>query len=236
MRRSQFAWSYRPCDELGGDILNVVPLAQDQVAFYLLDVAGHGVPAALLSVAISRLLTTATNSSSLVRERIDTAPGYRVVPPREVLSRLNHVFLDTVDFRFFTMIYGVWDLSTHRLTYASGGHNPAILLSDDGTVKTLGPTGTVIGALAEATFEQADVFMRPLDRLFIYSDGITEAANSDGYGFGLQRLIDFAKAPVAAPIQDIADNLVRHIEDWCEPAGLKDDVSCLVAEATEIEL
>lgn len=234
LETSRFAWNYKPCDELGGDILNVIPLDQDYVAFYLLDVAGHGVSAALLSVALSRLLTTATNSSSLVRDRIESPPGYRIVPPCEVLARLNHRFyVDLKGEQFFTIMYGVLNLDTLSLCYASGGHNPSLLLRHDGTVRKLASTGPIVGVFSDAQFEQTEVQMRHLDRLFVYSDGVTEAENSQGEQFGLERLIKLAQQGDTGSVQDTLDVLFRRIEDWTHPAGCQDDVSCLAAEALD---
>jgi sigma-B regulation protein RsbU (phosphoserine phosphatase) len=229
---SNFAWGYRPCDELGGDILNVISLGDEQLALYLLDVSGHGVSAALLSVALSRLLTTASNASSLIREKRDDSPrAYRVVPPAEVLARLNERFYrDMGGERFFTIIYGVLDLRTQRLCYASGGHNPALVLGANGEAKKLGATGPVLGILEDAEFDECQVQLTPHDRLLVYSDGITEAASATGEQFGIDRLISVVQEPRTRSMQESLDELVRRVEEWSQPAGLQDDVSCLAAQ------
>jgi sigma-B regulation protein RsbU (phosphoserine phosphatase) len=231
----RFAWGYRPCDELGGDILNVLPLSDEKVALYLLDVSGHGVSAALLSVALSRLLTTATNSSSLIREKSNGEPdAYRIVPPAEVLARLNERFLQDLEGeKFFTILYGILDLSSHELCYASGGHLPALVLSPGGQVKTLASTGPLVGVIDGATFDECHVRLGPRDRLLVYSDGITEAVNAAGQQFGLERLIEVVQAMPSDTIQESIDSLMRRIEEWAHPLGLRDDVSCLAAEAVK---
>jgi sigma-B regulation protein RsbU (phosphoserine phosphatase) len=233
-KRNRFAWKYSPCYELGGDILNVISLGQHKVAFYVLDVAGKGVSAALLSVALSRLLTTATNASSIIRDRIDSSEHYRIVEPSEVLTRLNDRFCgDLVDGQFFTMMYGVLDLHTRQFTYASGGHDPALLLSGDGSVRKLGSTGPIVGILDDQIYEQITVDMKPRDRLLVYSDGITDAINSDGDQFGIDRLIEFVRLRSVEPVQTLLDTLVKFVEDWSNPHVIQDDVSCLLAEAVE---
>jgi sigma-B regulation protein RsbU (phosphoserine phosphatase) len=227
-----FAWSYKPCNELGGDILNVLPLSASEVALYLLDVSGKGVPAALLSVALSRLLTTTTNASSLIHEKDESASGYRIVAPREVLARLNQRFLlDLGGERFFTMMYGVLDLRSNRLCYASGGHNPALLLRPDGDVKKLASTGPLMGILEDATFEEDTITLQPRDRLLIYSDGVTEAADSHGEQFGIERLIVHAQAAWRNPLQEALNQMMQGVQDWVRPGNLQDDASCLMAQA-----
>jgi sigma-B regulation protein RsbU (phosphoserine phosphatase) len=227
-----FAWSYKPCDELGGDILNVLPLGDRQVALYLLDVSGHGVSAALLSVALSRLLTTTAKASSLIREKHEEGDGYRVVPPAQVLSRLNEQFCrDLTGEKFFSIIYGVLDLHTHELCYASGGHHPALVLSDNGAVRKLAATGPLVGFWEDAAFDECRIRLAPGDRLLVYSDGVTDAINVAGQQFGIERLISAVQDSAAPSMQDSLDALMLQIEEWAHPDGLQDDVSCLAAQA-----
>ena len=108
----EFAWCYRPCDELAGDALNIIPLGGNRVGLYILDVSGHGVSAALLSVTLSRLLSPPSEPSSILirnRENLDVTP-LEVTPPAEVADRLNQLFpFDTATEQFATLLYGVLD-------------------------------------------------------------------------------------------------------------------------------
>ena len=112
------AWIYRPCAELGGDSLNVFPLGDSLIGMYVLDVSGHGVPASLLSVALSRVLTPRRDVACIF-----TSAGSSVVSPAEVASRLNHMFLtDSEAKQFFTLTYGVLDTKRHQFRYVCAGH------------------------------------------------------------------------------------------------------------------
>src|SRR6188474_551815 len=89
---TDFAWIYRPCDELAGDGLNVIPLGDGKVGLYVLDVSGHGVASALLSVTMSRLLAPPSEASSILM-RVEANPdGLAITPAAEVAARLNRLF------------------------------------------------------------------------------------------------------------------------------------------------
>ena len=107
---TDFAWIYRPCDELAGDGLNVIPLGDGKVGLYILDVSGHGVASALLSVTLSRLLSPPSEPSSILIRDGDVRDRFDITPPAEVAARLNRLFpFDPATEQFATMVYGVLD-------------------------------------------------------------------------------------------------------------------------------
>src|SRR5207248_11458922 len=112
---ADFAWAYRPCDELAGDGLNVIPLGGGEVGLYVLDVSGHGVAAALLSVTLSRLLSPPSDPSSVLVKGGDDPDGVGPlpVPPAEVAEELGRRFpFDLANGQYFTMVYGLLDVIT----------------------------------------------------------------------------------------------------------------------------
>jgi sigma-B regulation protein RsbU (phosphoserine phosphatase) len=226
-----FAWHFEPCDELGGDILNVLPLSNQSVAMYLLDVTGHGVPAALLSVTLSRVLTTRDPSSSILITQNADADVTTIRPPGEVLSYLNRQFpMDAQGGRFFTMLYGVLDSDTGLLRYANAGHPPPILAPRGTTPRQLSGGNLPIGIVSGVEYEEARVQLEPGDRLYFYSDGITEATCGRGemlQADGLIQLIARARSDTLAA--DLATT-VLDLKQWCGPEPLGDDVSLLGLE------
>jgi sigma-B regulation protein RsbU (phosphoserine phosphatase) len=184
---AEFEWVFHPCDELGGDILNVFPLGKRHAGIYLLDVSGHGVPAALLSVTLSRILAPLSDQSSLVEKRVDGSLTPR--PPCEVAQDLNRRFpMSGGSLQYFTMFYGVFDLEKRVLKYVSAGHPPALHVSAAGQAKFLEGQNCAIGWFPEAVFEEGAVTLQPGDRLFVYSDGITETMDASGVIFGSEKL------------------------------------------------
>ncbi len=89
---TDFAWIYRPCDELAGDGLNIIPLDNENIALYILDVSGHGVASALLSVTLSRLLSLPSDPASILIRDADISNGFDITPPAEVAAQLNRLF------------------------------------------------------------------------------------------------------------------------------------------------
>jgi PAS domain S-box-containing protein len=124
----EVAWTFRPCTELAGDTFNILPLGDGSFGFYIIDVSGHGVPAALLSVTLSHTLSPVSGRSWLLGSKGSHDPNPAATPPPEVVTRLNGFFQMQADSRqYFTMIYGIFEPSNRRLRYASAGHPPIVL-------------------------------------------------------------------------------------------------------------
>ena len=120
---ADFAWFYRPCDELAGDGLNIIPLGDGKFGLYILDVSGHGVASALLSVTLSRLLSPPSEPSSILTRDRELRGRFDITPPAEVAGRLNQLFpFDLVTEQFATMVYGILNSSTGEFRYVSAGH------------------------------------------------------------------------------------------------------------------
>jgi phosphoserine phosphatase RsbU/P len=169
----QSLWRFSPSAQLGGDALGYSWVDSDHLAFYLLDVCGHGIGAALLSISIMNVL------------RSRTLMGVNFLNPERVLEALNHSFpMEEHNDMFFTIWYGVYQKSKRELIYSSGGHPPAILVNLDPTgnknIKELRVEGGVIGANPNAQFERAFCSIEKDSRLYLFSDGIYELEQKDG--------------------------------------------------------
>ncbi len=171
-------WVFKTSTSLGGDCFGYGAIDDNNFAMYLLDVCGHGVGAALLSVSAMNAL----RSRSLV--------DVDFTNPAQVLSGLNSAFdMDKQNGMYFTLWYGVFNYHTRELRYASGGHPPAILVSG-GEYKKLKTNGMVIGGMSESKFESASVTVPPKSKLYIFSDGVYELEYANGSG--MMTVDDFA--------------------------------------------
>ncbi len=221
----RLAWSFHPCEDLAGDTLNAFALDDHHVALYLLDVSGHGVPAALLSVHLSLILSPHNTNSSLIRAE---GPGAgSPVSPAEVVCALNRRFAwDTTD-RYFTLVYGVLNCHTGEFRYACAGHPGPVVVSSSSGCRILPPSGPPVGVW-DVDYQEHLLNLEPGDRLYLYSDGVTEARDSTGQLYGQARLTQFLARQQGA-LEGSLSALLADLEAWCGgPAG--DDVSILAAE------
>jgi sigma-B regulation protein RsbU (phosphoserine phosphatase) len=158
---------FRPASYVSGDIYDVQRLDEHHIGFWIADVVGHGVPAALMTMFVKRALPT---------KEILT-DGYRLVPPGEALAKLNEEMVNREGggIRFATGVYGLLNCKTFELQMARAGHPLPILLRADGSTESLDPDGPLLGVFASDDFEERSYQLRPGDRLLIYSDGFEVA-------------------------------------------------------------
>jgi sigma-B regulation protein RsbU (phosphoserine phosphatase) len=159
----RFGAALRPCEHLAGDFYNVFRLDRDHLGLYLGDVMGHGAPAALLSVYAMQNLTT---------KRIE-GNNYEIVAPSQALSQLNDDLLEAgfPGDPFVTMIYGVLEVPTLRLTFCNAGHPPAYLLRCSTGTQVLEPTRLPLG-IGLSDYCDEEITLEPGDRLVLWSDGV----------------------------------------------------------------
>lgn len=231
---ARFAWAFRPCDQLAGDMLNVVTLDETHVGFYLLDVSGHGVPSALLSVALTRLLTPDWETTSVLCEPSAAPPGYLIVSPAEVANRLNRRLLgDSSTRQYVTLVYGMLDTATRTCRLVAAGHPPPARVGPGVEPAFLDVSGFPIGltdlSLA-GNYAEAVLQFGAGERLYLYSDGVTDAKNEAGEEFGSDRLLTVLADTRSSPIAQSLDTLIGQLEAWRAGKPADDDVSVLVVE------
>jgi sigma-B regulation protein RsbU (phosphoserine phosphatase) len=226
----EFAWFLKSCDEVGGDTLNVFRLDEHHLCFYVLDVSGHGVASALLAVQVCRFLHPLMGAASLIKKASASPAGYQLSSPREVLLDLNALFpSQPQSMQFFTIAFGIYDLRTHRAVIASAGHPGPLLVRQDGTIETPVVSGHPIGFFhgVTADFSQIEVELHAGDRLLLYSDGASEAADGAGITYGSPRLGEVMLRGAGLPLQEALQSVVDEIKAWRQGKPLLDDVSLL---------
>jgi sigma-B regulation protein RsbU (phosphoserine phosphatase) len=229
--RVRAAWTYVPTDELGGDAIGLELIGDRYLVAYVIDVSGHGVPAALLSVTAMHALAPAGEGASLLLGPQGDGLG-PVQPPARTVAELNRRFCASDnDGRFLTMLLFALDTHTGRATFARAGHplpilvraGTAIPLSDDG--------GIPLGVFDGGDFPDVALQLQPGDRFFLYSDGFLEQARpSDSEQFGEERLQSLLVSLADTPGPQLVTRSVDALAEWAGGKGFKDDMSLVVIE------
>lgn len=206
------AGAWQPAKMVGGDYYDVFQLSETQLALVVADVSGKGMPAALL---MSNLQATAkayaTSESS----------------PKGLCDKVNRAICNSITSeKFITFFYAVLDSGCHRLTYTNAGHNPPLVAGRDRACRRLETGGAVLGVFRDASYEQASIDLSPGDRLVMFSDGITEAADSNGQEFGEERLMALLRESPAATAADLRDAIMQGVTQFCR-GDFADDATLL---------
>jgi sigma-B regulation protein RsbU (phosphoserine phosphatase) len=232
LRAGRFAWAFRPCEELAGDSIGIMPLDERHTALHVLDVSGHGVAAALLSVSVRHVMSPVSSASSLLRQPAAGSSAWHLVPPAEVAAELNRRFpVDADTGRYFTLLYGILDMELRQFRYVSAGHPGPIHVPAGGPPAVLKAAGLPIGLDEKAVFREQVVQLERGDRLYLYSDGVWEAASAAQGPFGPQEFLLALERIRELPLQEGLDRLLAELEQWCGTAQVKDDASLLAFEA-----
>ncbi|WP_371816555.1 MULTISPECIES: PP2C family protein-serine/threonine phosphatase [Leclercia] len=224
-------WLFLPSAWVSGDIFNVFPL-DNHLGFYCVDVSGHGVGAAMMSLAVARQFL-----HGRAVERFLFTDDDEVASPAEVVRILNGRFCsDEVEIvSYFTMIYGVIDLDTGEGKLCQAGHPTPFIVSPDGEVRAVGSGGAPVGLMPDLSWTDVDFTLAAGERLCLFSDGITECENLAGEQFGPQRLQEALRHGAALGLNDLLAQFARHLIHWRsgenqEQPTMADDVSLLVIE------
>lgn len=226
-----FAWRYTPCEELAGDLLGAFRLDEHRAGFFLFDVSGHGTAAALLSMSVHRALQPHLTPVSVVKRPADDG-GYAITPPASVAKALSQAFpFDPATAQFTTLAYGILDARDRRFVFASAGHPPAVVVPREGEAYLAGSPGMPIGVGED--YEQAELALAPGDRVFYYSDGVTETLSPDGALYGDDRLLTLLAQDRSLTLEATLDHLLVELKAWRRGEEPRDDVSLLAFEAPE---
>lgn len=230
----RFEWMFAPCHFVAGDIFNVFQLNQHQIGFYILDVAGHGIPAAMLSVTLSKLLSPAVSQGSPLMQFIQDPPHYTIATPADAVHTLNQQFQSDDDaIQYFTMIYGIVETRNARLLLTQAGHPCPIYQPKEAHATLLGTGGFPVGLFPDVEYREEELCLHPGDRLFFYSDGIPECTGKEGERFSVDRLIALVEEWRDRPLRDVVAGIKQAIEHWRGSEEFEDDITLLALEKAE---
>ncbi len=203
-----------PSEMVGGDYFDYIHLTEKDLGIVIGDVAGKGVPAAFIMTSLRASL------------RIESVSHYAI---STILSRVNDFLFESIEpERFVTAFYGVLDARAHLLTYANAGHNPPLLLRQNGAQEMLSEGGLLLGAFPGALYHEQRINLNSGDVLVLYTDGVSEAENTQGVQFGVERIAEISRKAADRGSQAVLDNLLKAVRKHVGKAGLQDDLTLMV--------
>ncbi|EPX75436.1 PP2C family protein-serine/threonine phosphatase [Salipiger mucosus] len=221
--KCSFHAAFRPSNILSGDMFGYFPVSEAHTAFYAVDVAGHGVHASLMSVALGHLLTAEyfTAHAFDAEGRPD---------PAALVHGLNDRFYRDDGTEYFTMFCGIVEHASDRLYYCQAGYPSPYKVSLDGTANEVGDGGFPVALLLNVAFETRNTPFHAQEAVALFSDGATEAENFENQPFGEAR-VEAVLKDVRDPAM-IPDKLVDALDQWRNGRTLDDDLTVLVCERT----
>lgn len=222
-----FSALYSPSKYLSGDSYNFFQI-DDFIVYYVLDVTGKGIPASMMSFAISRMI----NSDKIPNNPVLNFKNnrYELKCPSAVLSTLNQSFLTKgEDVQFFTISYGVIDLKKSTTSIGTGGHRRPILIRQD-KVEFIDLKGMPIGFMPLPKIGKVEIPLVSGDKIILYSDGLPELVNEKGEMFGEERMLDILKLNSKANSDELIDIFDFHIKNWTGGVKPDDDITILTIQ------
>jgi sigma-B regulation protein RsbU (phosphoserine phosphatase) len=203
----------RPANTVGGDYFDVIELGEGRLAIAVGDVAGKGMPAALLMALLQGSLRTLLSA------------GLR---GEELVARLNaHLCANIPSNRLITLFYAELDSATGRLVYVNAGHNPPFLMPAGQPAARLCATAMALGITTDTDFPSMEVVLEPCDRLVLYTDGVTEAEDTRDREYGEARLEAWLQANREETGRRLIDGVIAEVLEHCGAARPRDDMTLM---------
>jgi sigma-B regulation protein RsbU (phosphoserine phosphatase) len=232
MPRVRTAWKYVPTDELAGDAIGLHLIDDRYLVAYVLDVSGHGVPAALLAVRAMHAMEPIPEATSLLRDMAGSDQLGTVRHPGQVAAALNRSFrAGKIDNRFMTMILCVLDTRSGRLHVSSAGHPTPLILRGRQPIAAPDAGGVPIAILDDAEYDEGTLQLQPGDRVCLFSDGVLEQLDASGeIQYGTNRLREFLISRSSLPAEQVVAEVATELANWAGNDSFADDVSLVVVE------
>lgn len=206
-----------PTEEVSGDYYDWVPIYDDQIGIVIADVAGKGVPAALLMAFLRASLRNATHI------------GYAT---HISMAKVNNLLWESIERnQFVTAFYGILDATNKTLAYSNAGHNPPLLIDARGNFRFVEQGGLPLGMFNDTRYHEYYLSFSPGDMLVLYTDGATEAASPAGEEFGRDRLAEAAKAAYSLSARAVIGRIEKAVLEWTGGLGATDDVTFFIIKA-----
>lgn len=217
----RWGFHYAPLDHLGGDYYDIARPDEDHLGFLIADASGHSIAATMVAIMARTAFTEVAGTT--------TSPG-------TVLAAMNARLQGLADERFVTAFYGVLHRRTRIFTYANAGHPyPLRFVGRTGQVMPLPAQGFMLGIIPDEQYREKSVQLEPGDRICFYTDGLVEARNGMGEGYGTARLEASFAASGKLDVELLTEHLLANQLAFRGEQSLSDDMTLVVGELREGE-
>ena len=209
--------SMEAAKDIGGDFYDFFRIDDDHIALVIADVCGKGIPAALF-MAVSR---------TIIRSK-----GMQGCSAETCMTESNHLLAAySIDNMFVTVFYAIYNVKTGFISYSNAGHNPPILLRQDGSVSELPVMeNTIVGVIDNIEYQKDSLQLEQGDTLFMFTDGVTEATDAAYNEFGVERLGDILSQHSHSNCQQIVEAVKKGVKDFVGETEQSDDITMLVVK------
>lgn len=206
-----------PAREVGGDFYDFFMIDDSHLCFVIADVSGKGIPAALF-MAVTKTLIKSKATVGLTPDRI--------------IARVNEELCVGNDENMFVTIFcGILNINTGEVFYTNGGHNPPLILRRNGDIQWVSGEGSImVGIMDDASYITETLTLYSGDRLFLYTDGVTEAMNENNELFSDIRLKEGLEKLKKEPVQEIISRTMREIHHFAQGVPQSDDITMMIIE------
>ena len=209
----------KPSKQVGGDYYDLIPIDNNRIGIAIADVSGKGAPAALLMANLQASLRT------LVGEKKSIS---------ELMSLINNMIVQNTDIdKFITAVYGILDIEKKLFVYSNAGHNPPLLVHDDGTIEQMEKGGLVLGMMKDVPYEEGTIHLRPNDLIIMYTDGVTEAMNAEEEEFGEESLLDTIQEDENLSAEALSQKIVQRVKSFAADDQQQDDITLVIIKVKE---
>jgi phosphoserine phosphatase RsbU/P len=203
-----------PTFEIGGDYFDFIPLSRSRLGLAIADVAGHGIPSALVMTAFRALLRTKARGRS---------------GPANIATGINRILPEfTGENQFVTALYAILEAPSGQLTYVNCGHPPPLLLRVNGEIEQFDPQNIALGVFPDVHLSDEKNRMYAGDILILYTDGVTELMNQEGESFGIQRLVQVIRENQPSAAAELVSKLIEATRVFSKNSGFVDDLTLVI--------
>ncbi|MEE1058838.1 MAG: SpoIIE family protein phosphatase [Treponema sp.] len=214
--------SMNAAKEVGGDFYDFYLVDENHLAFVVADVSGKGIPGAMFMMTSKTLIKSFAESG---------------LPVHEVLTNVNTQLCQNNEAGMFVTAWmGILDLQTGLIKFANAGHNPPLVKHKDGSYEFLkGKVNFVLAGMDMVKYKEQELQLQPGDEIYLYTDGVTEAHNSNNELFGENRLLESLNSTKGMSVEDICKKVKEDVDAFVCDAEQFDDITMLCVQLNEID-